>query len=62
VRDCVLVARLKGGSAYATAFADHGVLLNWLHRPVFYSLRVTWFGVNFVLEQNSAIHKKARGG
>ena len=60
--DCVLVARLKGGSAYATAFGSADVLLNWLHRAVFFGLRVDWFGVDFILEQNSVIHKKARRG
>lgn len=41
--DCWLVARMRDGSTYVSSFADSSLLLNWLDRPVFRGLPLSWF-------------------
>jgi hypothetical protein len=43
--DATLVAHLRDGRRYVTRFASHRVLLDWLQRPVFKTVPLTWFGL-----------------
>ena len=42
--DCTLKAVLSGRRYYATGFSSKDVLWEWLKRPVFYNVRLLWFG------------------
>lgn len=44
-QDCWLVAYMNDPRIYATTWASHEVLKDWLVRPVFMGLPITWFGV-----------------
>jgi hypothetical protein len=41
---CHLTAFLAGGGRYECHWADKDVCKDWLHRPVFRTLPVLWFG------------------
>lgn len=42
--DAILSAKLKGGGWYATPYASTEILQDFLDRPVFQGLEVSWFG------------------
>jgi hypothetical protein len=49
--DVTLTAKLKTGKHdfYSTPFMDKTILADWLHRPVFDGLPVTWLGKKHVV-------------
>lgn len=44
-----LTAKMRGGVVYRTTFASLAVLIDWLHRPSFYSCTVTIDGIRGVI-------------
>jgi hypothetical protein len=44
---------MADGSRYVTGWADVGVLVEWLHRPVFYCARVTIDGITGIVRHKS---------
>lgn len=43
--DAILTANLRGGGEYVTEYVSAHVLASFLHRPVFDTLPVDWYGV-----------------
>lgn len=44
VTDALLEAFCEDGTLYRTPFASSTILRDWLHRPVFRTLPLDWFG------------------
>lgn len=43
--DSVMIANLRDGRKYVTRWASYDVMLDWLHRPKFRTLPITWFSL-----------------
>jgi hypothetical protein len=52
--DCIMIARMKvdkngNERKFVTQWMDHGILLDWVDRPVFRGLPIIWFSLKTVV-------------
>lgn len=50
--DWLLIAHLKGDVQYVAEWADYTTLRDWLVRPVFKGVPVTWLGIRTKIPDN----------
>lgn len=53
--DCWMVAYMNDKRIYATTWASHETLKDWLVRPVFIGRPITWFGVRTIIPYKKAM-------
>lgn len=61
--DALLAARLEGARVYVTEFASRTVLRDWLDRPKFQGLRVSWDHTPYLIGASDyrALYKQTGG-
>jgi hypothetical protein len=47
--DAILTAHLRDGGEYSTSYASASMLWRFLHRPIFLSLSVDWYGTAMII-------------